>query len=93
MATQDIIEKYQSAIIQIATPFNIDLEFEIAEFHKRLFAYIIDFSRSVNSPEKRVAWKAAFLQNSQVAPDSGSNKKRMRSGTSFLALVQYRTEL
>ena len=32
------------SIIQIATPFNIDLEFEIAEFHKRLFAYIIDFS-------------------------------------------------
>src|SRR5664279_3221634 len=30
-------------VIQIATPFNIDLEFEIAEFHKRLFAYIIDF--------------------------------------------------
>ena len=31
------------SIIQIATPFNIDLEFEIAEFHKRLFAYAIDF--------------------------------------------------
>lgn len=31
------------SIIQIATPFNIDLEFEIAEFHKRLFAYCIDF--------------------------------------------------
>ena len=31
------------SIIQIATPFNIDLEFEIAEFHKRLLAYIIDF--------------------------------------------------
>ncbi len=31
------------SIIQIATPFNIDLEFEISEFHKRLFAYIIDF--------------------------------------------------
>ncbi|MEO8766518.1 MAG: RDD family protein [Ginsengibacter sp.] len=30
-------------VIQIATPFNIDLEFEIAEFHKRLFAYLIDF--------------------------------------------------
>ncbi|MEY2916493.1 MAG: hypothetical protein RIS73_207 [Bacteroidota bacterium] len=30
-------------IIQIATPFNIDIEFEIAEFHKRLLAYIIDF--------------------------------------------------
>ncbi len=31
------------SIIQIATPFNIDIEFEIAEFHKRLLAYIIDF--------------------------------------------------
>ena len=31
------------SIIQIATPFNIDLEFEIAEFHKRLLAYVIDF--------------------------------------------------
>ena len=26
-------------------------------------AYIIDFSRSVTSPEKRAAWKAQFLQN------------------------------
>lgn len=25
--------------------------------------YIIDFSRSVNSPEQRAAWKAAFLQS------------------------------
>lgn len=30
-------------IIQISTAFNIDLEFEIAEFHKRLLAYFIDF--------------------------------------------------
>ena len=30
-------------IIQISTAFNIDLEFEIAEFHKRLLAYVIDF--------------------------------------------------
>ncbi|MFT3908212.1 MAG: RDD family protein [Ferruginibacter sp.] len=29
--------------ITITTAFNIDLEFEIAPFHKRLFAYIIDF--------------------------------------------------
>lgn len=29
--------------IQINTVFNIDLEFEIAPFHKRLLAYIIDF--------------------------------------------------
>lgn len=32
------------ALIQIATAFNIDLEFEIAEFHKRLLAYLIDFT-------------------------------------------------
>ncbi len=32
------------SLIQIATPFNIDIEFEIAEFHKRLFAYMIDFT-------------------------------------------------
>ena len=32
------------SVIQIATPFNIDLEFEIAEFHKRLFAYLVDFT-------------------------------------------------
>lgn len=31
-------------IIQIETAFNIDLEFEIAEFHKRLLAYLIDFA-------------------------------------------------
>ncbi len=32
------------SIIQISTPFNIDIEFELAEFHKRLLAYIIDFT-------------------------------------------------
>jgi uncharacterized RDD family membrane protein YckC len=32
------------SVIQIPTPFNIDLEFEIAEFHKRLFAYLMDFT-------------------------------------------------
>lgn len=31
------------SIILINTPFNIDLEFEIAEFHKRLLAYMIDY--------------------------------------------------
>ena len=29
--------------IHISTPFNIDIEFEIAAFHKRLLAYFIDF--------------------------------------------------
>lgn len=31
-------------LIAIETPFNISLEFEIAEAHKRVFAYVIDFS-------------------------------------------------
>lgn len=31
------------SVIQIATPFNIDIEFEVAEFHKRLLAYLVDF--------------------------------------------------
>ncbi len=31
-------------LIQIATPFNIDLEFEIAEIQKRIFAYLADFT-------------------------------------------------
>ncbi len=31
------------SVIQIATPFNIDLEFEIADFYKRIFAYLMDF--------------------------------------------------
>ena len=30
-------------LIQIATPFNIDIEFETAEFNKRILAYFIDF--------------------------------------------------
>lgn len=30
------------SVIRITTAFNIDLEFEIAPFHKRLFAYFID---------------------------------------------------
>ncbi|MEO6407051.1 MAG: RDD family protein [Ferruginibacter sp.] len=31
------------AIIRISTVFNIDLAFEVAPFHKRLLAYVIDF--------------------------------------------------
>jgi len=35
--------------------------------------YIIDFSRSVNSPEKRAAWKAAFLKpQEKPASDGGA---------------------
>jgi len=32
------------SLIQIETPFNIDLDFEIAEVYKRLFAYLADFT-------------------------------------------------
>jgi uncharacterized RDD family membrane protein YckC len=30
-------------LIPITTPFNVDIEFEVAEFYKRLFAYLTDF--------------------------------------------------
>jgi hypothetical protein len=30
------------SVIKVPTTFNIDLEFEIPEFHRRLFAWIID---------------------------------------------------
>jgi CheY-like chemotaxis protein len=33
--------------------------------------YIIDFSRSVNSPEKRAAWKAAFLKSQEKTVVAG----------------------
>src|ERR1700730_10290309 len=29
-------------VIKVSTTFNIDLEFEIPEFHRRLFAWVID---------------------------------------------------
>ncbi|HEV3039144.1 MAG TPA: response regulator [Candidatus Angelobacter sp.] len=32
--------------------------------------YIIDFSRSVNSPEKRAAWKAAFLKSQKESAET-----------------------
>jgi uncharacterized RDD family membrane protein YckC len=31
------------SVIQIATPFKNEIEFEIAEFHKRILAYLVDF--------------------------------------------------
>lgn len=36
-------------------------------------AYIIDFSRSVTSPEKRAAWKAQFLQNQTSSIEAEAN--------------------
>ena len=32
------------SLIKIATIFNIDLEFEIAELYKRIFAYLLDLT-------------------------------------------------
>jgi hypothetical protein len=59
--------------------------------------YIIDFSRSVTSPEKRVAWKAAFLKTQEksaaaVAPETppvGAKKTRAQSTNADLKLEQW----
>jgi CheY-like chemotaxis protein len=37
-------------------------------------SYIIDFSRSVTSPEKRAAWKAQFLKNQSFPPVPAQRK-------------------
>lgn len=54
-------------------------------------SYIIDFSRSVTSPEKRVAWKAAFLETQEksaaadvtaaIAPTPGKKSVRSQSNS------------
>jgi len=36
--------------------------------------YIIDFSRSVNSPEKRAAWKASFLKSQGQPAENASSR-------------------
>jgi hypothetical protein len=36
--------------------------------------YIINFSRSVNSPEKRVAWKAASLKSQKESAAAGNRR-------------------
>jgi len=60
--------------------------------------YIIDFSRSVNSPEKRAAWKAAFLKTQEksiaaaVALETaplGAKKTRAQSTKADLKLEQW----
>lgn len=63
--------------------------------------YIIDFSRSVNSPEKRAAWKAAFLKSQESSAQTGvgatstavtSAKKSVRSQTEKLAMKDKQKE-
>lgn len=63
--------------------------------------YIIDFSRSVNSPEKRAAWKAAFLKCQESSAEVGtpatstavsSAKKSVRSQTEKLDMKDKQKE-
>jgi CheY-like chemotaxis protein len=62
--------------------------------------YIIDFSRSVNSPEKRAAWKAAFLKPQENSVPAGisaatapaANKKSVRSEPTKIGAKLGRTE-
>ena len=43
MVLRGFVNCSNMASVQINTAFNIDLEFEIAPFHRRLLAYLIDF--------------------------------------------------
>jgi CheY-like chemotaxis protein len=48
-------------------------------------SYIIDFSRSVTSPEKRAAWKAQFLKNQPSPAVPAQTKAEMASDRKNLA--------
>jgi Response regulator receiver domain len=50
-------------------------------------SYIIDFSRSVTSPEKRAAWKAQFLKNQPSPAVAAQTKAEMSSDRKNLAEV------
>lgn len=52
--------------------------------------YIIDFSRSVNSPEKRAAWQAAFLKPQAQSATSGL--ERVGAGSTGLKKKPEQTE-
>ena len=63
--------------------------------------YIIDFSRSVNSPEKRAAWKAAFLTSQESSAAAGARvtpvgdsgvKKSAGSQTEHIPMKHNQTE-
>jgi hypothetical protein len=43
-------------------------------------SYIIDFSRSVTSPEKRAAWKAEFLKNQPSPAVPAQTKAEVKLG-------------
>jgi CheY-like chemotaxis protein len=50
-------------------------------------SYIIDFSRSVTSPEKRAAWKAQFLSNQPFPGVAAQTKAEMSSDRKLVASV------
>jgi CheY-like chemotaxis protein len=51
-------------------------------------SYIIDFSRSVASPEKRAAWKAQFLKNQPSPPVPAQTPAEMTADRRFLSSVK-----
>ncbi len=67
-------------VVQIATPFNLNLEFEIAEFHRRIFAYCIDLLIMVV-----FAWiMGNFVYDSSVERMTGS--ERANAGWSIILI-------
>jgi hypothetical protein len=55
--------------------------------------YIIDFSRSVNSPEKRVAWKAAFLKSREDAAEDTVSRVTAEVAAPRMAKISKKGEI
>jgi uncharacterized RDD family membrane protein YckC len=70
------------SIVQIATPFNLRLDFEVADFHKRIFAYCIDLLIMVV-----YSWVMGHFVYDETAVEAfGGNGMRFVFGWSILLI-------
>ncbi|RFM28963.1 RDD family protein [Deminuibacter soli] len=67
--------------ITIPTSFNIELEFETAEFHKRLFAWLIDLAMMI------AYWLVAYRLLAGVISNNGSEHAEMNNYALYTVLV------
>lgn len=70
-------------IVKVATSFNIDLEFEIPEFHRRLFAWLIDVA--IQIIYLRIAVK--LLSNSLSTSDFSSEDAQYNAWGLWMMII------
>src|SRR5580765_8505656 len=70
-------------IVKVATSFNIDLEFEVPEFHRRLFAWLIDVA--IQIIYLRIAVK--LLSNSLSTSDFSSEDAQYNAWGLWMMII------